>query len=260
MELPEGLQLPDYEIVRQKITGFIYEYIQNTRLEGVVLGLSAGIDSSLVATLAVQAIGPDGVHGIIMPTKVTDDSENVEDAKMLAETLGISVEIIEIGPILERYSGMNLEGLALGNLKARIRMTILYARANQKHRLVIGTGNKSELMTGYFTKYGDGGVDLLPIADLYKADVRGLSRHVGVPQKIIDKVPTAGLFPGQTDEGEMGVSYEELDTVLFLKYENGLPDSEIERYGIELEKIDRVTDLYSRSQHKREPVPILKLR
>ena len=260
MELPAGLQLPDYEIARQKITGFINEYVQNTGLDGVVLGLSAGIDSSLVAMLAVQALGPDFVHGIIMPTRVGEDSENVEDAKILAEKLGIFVEIIEIGPIIERYSGMELDGLALGNLKARIRMTILYARANQKGRLVIGTGNKSELMTGYFTKYGDGGVDLLPLAELYKADVRALSKHIDVPQKIIDKVPTAGLFQGQTDEGEMGVTYEELDTVLFLKYEKGLPDSEIERFGVAQDKIDRVIGLHNQSQHKREPVPFPKLR
>ncbi|TET96414.1 MAG: NAD(+) synthase, partial [Anaerolineales bacterium] len=145
--------------------------------------------------------------------------------------------------------------VALGNLMARVRMVVWYAKANQNNLLVLGTGNKSELMVGYFTKYGDGGTDILPIADLYKVNVRDLARHVKVPEHIVTNVPTAGLWAGQTDEGEIGVTYDEIDTILFLHIERGYSPDEIKSYGIDPGKVDRVLGMMARSHHKRELLP-----
>ncbi len=136
-----------------------------------------------------------------------------------------------------------------------MRMAVCYARANQRGMLVIGTGNKTEILTGYFTKYGDGGVDLLPIANLYKVNVRQLSEYMGVPRAIIEKSPSAGLWEGQTDEGELGVLYDEIDKMLYLRFERGVDWNSLEEMGFDKIKVDRVRSLYLRSQHKREPLP-----
>jgi NAD+ synthase len=139
-------------------------------------------------------------------------------------------------------------------------MVTWYARANQENLLVIGTGNKTELMIGYFTKYGDGGTDFLPIGDLYKENVWGLSRHVGVPEKIVKKAPSAGLWKGQTDEGEIGATYAELDSILFLHLEKDMSETEIVDWGIDESKVQKVLRMMNTSQHKREPLPIPKVR
>lgn len=136
-----------------------------------------------------------------------------------------------------------------------MRMAVCYARANQRGMLVIGTGNKTEILTGYFTKYGDGGVDLLPIANLYKVNVQQLSEYMGIPRAIIEKPPSAGLWEGQTDEGELGVLYDEIDKMLYLRFERGVDWNGLEEMGFDKAKVDRVRSLYLRSQHKREPLP-----
>ncbi|TFG29482.1 NAD(+) synthase, partial [Candidatus Thorarchaeota archaeon] len=149
---------------------------------------------------------------------------------------------------------------ARGNLAARLRMVTWYARANQENRLVLGTGNKTELMIGYFTKYGDGGTDILPIAELYKANVWDLARHVGVMESIIEKAPSAGLWEGQTDEKEIGISYPELDSILFLHLEKGMSQDDISSWGIDKSKVEIVLKMMNRSRHKREPLPRPNLR
>ncbi|MFW9810640.1 MAG: NAD+ synthase [Candidatus Thorarchaeota archaeon] len=255
MELPEGLRLENYEKPRRIIVDFIQTYITRAGVKGAVLGLSGGIDSSLVATLACEAIGPDRVLGIMLPVDAKKDAQNVNDAQDLAESLGMKHELFELKEAISAYSSLSLDKITLGNLSARLRMTTWYARANQENRLVLGTGNKSELMIGYFTKYGDGGVDILPIGDLYKTNVWDLSYELGVPEAIVKKTPSAGLWAGQTDEGEIGLSYQELDSILYLHLEKEMSVEKIIDWGLEEDKVRKVLRVMKQSEHKRKPLP-----
>lgn len=184
--------------------------------KSAVLGLSGGVDSAVVAYLLAAAIGPDKVHAMIMPAQSNVPTDTT-DAQTVIDQLGIHSTIIQIDEFVRLYQTTLPDvktPLAIGNLKARIRMSLLYAQANTINGLVVGTGNKSELSVGYFTKYGDGGVDLLPLGNLYKTQVWALAKELGVPATIIDKAPSAGLWPGQTDEAELGMTYQELDAML----------------------------------------------
>ena len=243
----------DWERVVEEICKFIKEYVDKSNANGVIIGLSGGIDSSTVAFLCKRALGEKKVLGLIMPEKGVTREEDVEDALSIADILGIEFKIIEINEILDVLKRKLGEGnkIAEANLKPRIRMTINYYFANNMNRLVAGTGNKSELMIGYFTKYGDGGVDFLPIGDLYKTEVFKLAEYIGVPERIIKKKPTAGLWVNQTDEDEIGMSYEELDKIL-RAIEKG------QRRGDD--KFKRVEMLVKNSKHKREMPPIARVR
>jgi NAD+ synthase len=255
MELPEGLRFKDYEPVKNHLVRFIKDYVKLAGVNKAVLGLSGGIDSSLVAALACEAIGTENVLGIMMPVDANKDAKNIADAKLVAEFLDMPHEIFELKEAVAAYDSLNLEKVARGNLTARLRMVTWYARANQENRLVLGTGNKTELMIGYFTKYGDGGTDILPIGELYKVNVRDLSRHMGIPEPIITKAPSAGLWEGQTDEKEIGVTYPELDSILFLHLEKGMDQKAIVEWGIDEVKVERVLKMMTRTQHKRDPLP-----
>lgn len=254
MNLPDGLRFDDYEPVRRVIVNFIRDYVTKSGVKGVVLGLSGGIDSSLVAALACEAIGPEKVLGIMLPVDAEKEAKNISDARLIAEQLEMKHEVFDLKEAVEAYDSLNLDKFAKGNLAARLRMVTWYARANQESRLVLGTGNKTELMIGYFTKYGDGGTDVLPIGELYKANVWDLSRHVGVPENLIEKEPSAGLWDGQTDEKEIGVSYTELDSILFLHLEKGMNVEEIVSWGIAQSKVEKILKMMKQSQHKREPL------
>jgi NAD+ synthase len=255
MELPDGLLIEDYEETRRKIVKFIQEYFDKAGVSCMVMGLSGGIDSSLVATLACEALGGEKVKALLLPVDAKKDVENVRDASDLAESLGMSYELFEIGPAVEAYEPLSLGKVALGNLMARLRMAAWYGVSNNRNGLVLGTGNRSEILIGYFTKYGDGGVDILPIAELYKINVWGLARHVGVPNHICEKVPSAGLWANQTDEGEIGVSYPELDSILYLRFDKDMEPDAIVSAGYSRENVNRVLGLVSGSQHKRNPLP-----
>lgn len=196
---------------------FILDFLR-TRIAGrpAILGLSGGVDSAVVAYLLAAAVPVKQLHGFFLPS-ATNNSSDQADAELVAQILGITLTNISIDPLIASYQSANNDfagGLPLMNLKARIRMTMLYGRANLVSGLVIGTGNKTELMTGYFTKYGDGGVDLLPLGGLYKTTVWELARQLQVPDRIIVKTPSAGLQLGQTDEAELGLSYLQLDAIL----------------------------------------------
>ncbi len=255
MDWPEGLRIEDVDGAKNIVVDFIRSYLETSKLNGIVMGLSGGIDSALVASLAVEALGPERVLATMLPVSAEADSENLADAVALAENLGIEHELFELGPVLEQYEKLGLDQLSRGNLAARMRMAVWYIRANQKKRLVIGTGNKSELFMGYFTKYGDGGVDMLPLANLYKVNVRQLSRHVGVPEKIVNKAPSAGLWKGQTDEGEMGIKYDDVDRILYLMLDKGFSREETIAWGLDQDKVDKVLHMMEISQHKRDPLP-----
>jgi NAD+ synthase len=234
------------------ITEFIRGIIESAKAKGAVVGLSGGIDSALVAKLCVDALGKDRVLGIMLPAPGSDPKD-LEDAKLVAKHLGIKTEIINLGPMVEAFAKtLQPSERELGNIKSRCRMVSLHQRAMRSRYLVAGTGNKSELLVGYFTKYGDGGVDFLPIGDLYKTQVWALSKELGLPEKILKKVPTAGLWVGQTDEGELGITYEKLDRILF-----GIERSQtFDELSISAEvpktEVQRVDAMIERSQHKRK--------
>jgi len=243
------------------IEAFIAHSVRESGRKGVVLGLSGGIDSALVAKLCADAIGPERVLALGLPDG--KGGKDLKDARRYAKSLGIEFRILGIGPIAasmeKRVKASGADLVADGNLRARARMAVMYFVANTEGRVVMGTGNKSEIAIGYFSKYGDAGVDFQPIGDLYKTQVREMARHLGLPDAIVAKTPTAGLWPGQTDEGELGISYDELDRVLLgieLQIE---PEAIAEKADVSLERVRHVQALVAASVHKRKMPLIPKL-
>lgn len=244
---------------RERITSFIQETVDRANAQGAVLGLSGGIDSTTTGYLAVEALGSDAIHGLVMPSSVNTET-NMSDAERVASNLGIDYDVIGIDPIFETFAKAYPDGkddqMAAGNLRVRIRGVLNYFVANHENRIVLGTGNRSEAMTGYFTKYGDQAVDCNPIGNLYKQQVRQLGRHIGVPEDIVTKTPSAGMWIGQSDEEEMGLDYDTLDAILALHIDGPLPASvTAPTLDIEQEAIELVKDLVSESAHKRQMPP-----
>jgi len=209
------------------------------------MGLSGGLDSSVVAVLAKEAVGKKRLLALVLPCH--SQKEDLRDASLIAKKLGIKTKTVNLTNIYDNLikilpCGTNL---AKANLKPRLRMLVLYYFANKLNYLVCGTGNKSEIMTGYFSKHGDGATDILPIGDLAKTQVRALAKELGIPQRIINKPPTAGLWPGQTDEGELGITYSELDDILG-RLENK------KRQIASMAKVNKVKGMIKRSEHKRQ--------
>jgi NAD+ synthase len=251
------MDISEISSIQTQITDFI---TQHAPANGVVLGVSGGIDSALVLTLCVTALGKERTTALFMPEDANDIGDTI---KQYVQQLGVAQETIPIKPIFEVYvshGGITDEQLVAGNLKARIRMSLLYSRSNAQGLVVMGTGNRSEMLTGYFTKYGDGGVDYLPIAALYKTQVRELAKHMGVPQAIIDQPPTAGLWAGQTDEEELGITYEKLDLVLREHADKGVPFNEIHLPGITPEEIEAVRKRVENNSFKLIAPPICQLK
>ncbi len=233
------------------ISNWIRQKVQEAETEGVVVGLSGGVDSSVVACLAKMAM-KDKVLGLIMPCHSDPLDEHYAD--LMAKKLSMRKERIVLDSVYDRLLEIlpSAGRLTLANLKPRLRMTTLYYFANNLNYLVAGTGNKSEILIGYFTKYGDGGCDILPLGDLLKTQVRELAVSLGIPDEIIKRTPSAGLWKEQTDEGEIGLSYSDLDRII-LAIESGKTDTFAPRM------VDRVKELKKRSEHKRSPVPVFKL-
>lgn len=233
----------------EEIVQFLKTYFEEAQAKTYVLGLSGGVDSSLCAAIARKAVGKDKFLGIIIPI----DSVNADaiDAKKICQLLDLNYIIYDGTSLFNEFkkealnAGLTLDRTALSNLKARLRMTILYAIAAVKQGLVIGTDNADERYTGYFTKHGDGACDILPIAHLLKGEVVAGAKMFGLSAEIAERVPTAGLYEGQTDEKEMGVTYSELDNYLL-----GKPIAE--------EKKVRIEHLHELSRHKMEPTPMPK--
>lgn len=249
------------------ISQFVKNKVEESGSDGLVVGLSGGIDSSLVTYIAAEMIDKDKILGLIMPSETTP-SKDVEDALLVAENLGIKTKTIHIDKHLEQFNDIDVDAksgeilnLARANLKARIRMMILYYHANSMNRMVLGTGNKSELLVGYFTKYGDGGVDLLPLGDLYKADVQKIANHMSVPENILKKAPTAGLWQGQTDEEELGMKYQLLDKILYLMVEENLkPEQVAGKLHLPEEEVLRIKSMMKSAEHKLITPPIAEIR
>jgi NH(3)-dependent NAD(+) synthetase (EC 6.3.1.5) len=245
--------------VRTTITTFIAEMVDAAGAEGAVLGLSGGIDSTTTAHLAVEALGAEGLHGLVMPSAV-NDPDNMADAEEIAQGLGISYDVVEIEPIAERIVGAIGEGnddqTAHGNVYVRTRAVLNYLVANRQQRIVLGTGNRSEALVGYYTKYGDQAVDCNPIGPLYKQQVRQLAASIGVPMELVMKTPSAGMWVGQTDEGELGMSYDTLDAILALHVDGPLSVSMTAALiGVDAADVEAVDALVSASAHKRSMPP-----
>jgi NAD+ synthase len=246
-----------YPAIKNKLIAFISSKVQESGAKGAVIGLSGGIDSTLTAYLAVDAIGAENVLGLLLPEKGITPEQDIEDALEVVKILGIEHKVIEISPVLTSFSKAipyfdKTSLSANGNLKARTRMCILYYHANLMRRMVVGTGNRTELLLGYFTKYGDGGVDIEPLGNLYKTQVRGLARYMGIPARIIDKTPTAGLWKGQTDEGELGVQYEAADKILTMLVDEKKDVSAVKKV-FSPEHVDKLIALLHANEHKRMP-------
>lgn len=236
------------------IKSFIAHAVESSGRRGVVLGLSGGVDSALVARLCADALGSGRVLALGLPEG--RGGPDLADARSYAKELGIGFRVVDIAPFvgtLERgLKARKADRVPRGNLRARVRMVLLYYVANTEDRIVMGTGNKSELLTGYFSRWGDGGVDFLPIGDLYKTQVWAMARSLGLPRRIVEKTPTAGLWRGQTDEGELGLAYADLDRVLLGIELQMEPEAIAEKTGVRLAEVRRIEALVAATAFKRK--------
>ena len=238
---------------------FLTGQLLQSGLDGYVIGLSGGIDSALSATLAVAAVGPEKVYGVLMPYKTSSDS-SLADASKLVVQLGIEHRTVDISPMIHAYYGETIDAetrLRAGNKMARERMSILFDIAHQMNRLVLGTGNRTEICLGYTTLYGDSACSVNPIGEFYKTEVRLLSRELNVPDSIITKPPSADLWVDQTDEGEIGVTYDDIDRILGHLIDKGVTSmNELEAAGLNKVDVSRVVSLLNRNAFKRRLPPI----
>ncbi|MCK4631662.1 MAG: NAD+ synthase [candidate division Zixibacteria bacterium] len=234
-------------------TRFIEEKLLGSGLDGFILGLSGGIDSALSAALAAKAVGAEKVLGVMMPYRTSADA-SVADAKGLAEKLGIDTRLVDISPMIDAYYPVIDKNNALraGNKMARERMSILFDIAHESNSLVLGTGNRTEICLGYTTWFGDSACSINPLGELYKCEVRLLARELGIPDSILEKPPSADLWAGQTDEAEIGVTYDTIDALLRLIVDEGVVSiSTLAKRGFAETDISRVVSLMNRFSFKR---------
>jgi NAD+ synthase len=255
--LIELLKIEDKEFIRNVLIHFIREEFHKAGFRKAVIGISGGVDSALSAFLAVMALGKENVIGISMPYK-SSSQISIEDARLVAEVLGIEFHEIDITPQVDAYYERfpDADDIRRGNKMARERMSILYDFAHWKGALVLGTSNKSELLIGYSTRWGDGAHDINPLGDLYKTQVWEMAEFVGVPERIVKKKPSADLWPGQTDEGEIGFSYHLLDQILVGYVDLRLREEELIKAGYSEQVVKRVLKMVQKSQYKRK-MPII---
>lgn len=222
--------------------------------------MSGGIDSSLTTVLAVKALGNQQVFGLILPDSSVTPKTDTKNAIDLAKSIRIKYKVVELNKIKKQIvNGLPKNKMARANLLVRLRMLLLYYYATVMNRLVLGTGDKSEMMLGYFTKYGDGGADLFPIADLYKTEVRSLAQYLGIPATIIDKKSSARLWKGQTTEGEIGIKYEEIDKILE-QIEDGSIHLTSTSDKLNEDNVSKIKSMLEKNEHKQDMPPICKLK
>ncbi|MGD9014991.1 MAG: NAD+ synthase [Candidatus Omnitrophota bacterium] len=238
--------------MQPKIINWIRQQVRQTKTKGVVFGLSGGLDSSVTAALCLKALGKKRILALILPCETK--KQDLIDARLVAKKLDIKIKSVDLGSVYKSCLKIlpKANQLVRGNLKARLRMLTLYYFANRLNYLVCGTSNKSEMLMGYFTKYGDGAEDIAPLGDLLKSQVKELAKTLNIPGKIIDKTPTAGLWPAQTDEGELGISYAKLDDILL-----GLAKKQRQIQPVRL--VNKVKARIKASEHKRQPPKICKI-
>ncbi|MFZ2413969.1 MAG: NAD+ synthase [Candidatus Cryosericum sp.] len=239
---------------------FVQEELYTSGFTEACIALSGGLDSALVLKLSVDALGAGHVHAIFLPCR-TSSEESRRDAHTMFEFCGIPWHELDISTMADAYLAVQpgMDRLRTGNLMARLRMAVIFDQSKNENALVVGTSNKSELLVGYSTWYGDMACALMPIGDLYKTQVRSLARHLGLPQQVIAKPPSADLWAGQTDEGEIGVSYETLDQVLYLLVDQRCSPTEIVSEGFSLDLVQQIERKILTSQFKRVAPPVAKL-
>ena len=259
-ELPDELTI-DTDAARRIIAEFIRAQLQQAGFEKALLGLSGGIDSALVAYLVAEAIGPGNVLAVLMPYR-TSSPESRGDAEEVVRQLGCASELVDISDVVDAYFERRRQDatpLRRGNFMARARMMILYDHSVTWGGLVVGTGNKTETLIGYSTLWGDSASAFNPVGDLYKSQIRQLAAAVGVPEAIIRKAPSADLWPGQTDEEEVGFSYAQVDRILYRLVDRRLSLDEVVADGFERELVERVDRMVAGSEFKRQVPPIAKI-
>jgi len=242
----------DAESVAERCASFIKKTVLDAGAEGIVVGLSGGVDSSVVAVLGVRALGADRVTGLILPYK-TSSPESKADALLLAERFSIETFEFDITPLVDSYFGKfgDADRVRIGNFAARMRMAVLFDFSKKTNRLVAGTGNRTEYLLGYFTLYGDGACAMLPIGGLFKTQVWQLAEYLKLPKRIIEKTPSADLWEGQTDEGELGIEYREMDSILHRLLDSGMSAEEVSADGFEADKVKLVLERMKATEFKR---------
>ena len=243
-----------------RIASFVRRIVKGSSANGIVLGLSGGVDSSVVGALCVMALSRPRVLGLLMPSEHTPEQDS-KDALSLAESLGIRIQKVPISGSVEALTGAaRVKGTrtSLANVEARVRMTILYYYANTQGLLVAGTGDRSESLLGYFTKMGDGGVDFLPIAHLFKTQVRELGAHLGIAKRIVEKPASPQLWRGHMATDEIPADYDKLDIVLYQLFDRmKSPEEAAYAAGLPISVVERTIEMHSESQHKRSLPPSL---
>jgi NAD+ synthase len=251
----------DWGRTAEAVEVFITEKVDGAGVRGVVLGLSGGVDSSVVATLCVRALSPDRVLGLVMPAEFTP-TQDVQDAETLAKNLGIETVYAPIKGVVDGYAAVLGVGpsdatrIPYANLRARIRMSILYFYANLRNLLVVGTGDRSEILLGYYTKYGDGGVDFLPVGNIYKTQLRMLGKHLGLPDSIAFKPSSPQLYPGHRAVDELPADYDTLDPILYALFDKNMSADTVVGLGADRRVVEAVVARFKGSMHKREMPPV----
>jgi NAD+ synthase len=248
--------------VEKILCDFIRNETYRIGITKAVIGLSGGIDSAVSAYLSAKALGSENVYCLLMPYK-TSSPDSLTDAMKVVKDLKVNYRKIDItdpvDSIVKEFGEKDISNVRKGNIMARIRMILLYDESAAKNALVIGTSNKTEILLGYSTIFGDSASAINPIGDLYKTQLISLAKYLGVPDEIINKKPSADLWKGQTDENELGFTYEKVDKYLFKKVDERISDEEIKKSGFDDKFINRVNSLIIRSQFKRLPPLIAKI-
>lgn len=256
MKLTQSLLELDWAEVEAKIERFIEDYVKKSNTNGVVLGLSGGIDSSTLAALSARAIGGDKVWGLLLPEQETHNIQDIEHAKLVAKKFKLKTVTIDITPTLNAFSKtlpiFDLDDkLCKGNVKARTRSVYIYYYANRLNLLVCGSSDKSETMIGYFTKWGDIAADITPLMDLYKTQVQKLAQHIGVPKEITTKPASPSLWPGQLAEKELGIKYEALDLILYGLEHFMKTEGIAKQLAVKKALVDKIKTRWLSMEHKR---------